>query len=133
MPCFQPELQLGVIPGMGGAQRLTRLVGRAVANDMILAGRKISASEAHQWGLVSRVVPLENLMPEAERVAQQIAALSSPVVAKAKAAVLAVDETNMKEGIRQERREFWSCFALQDQKEGMRAFIEKRAPHFTHN
>lgn len=126
----QPEVTLGVIPGMGGTQRLTWAVGKYRAMDLILTGRRISAVEAASMGLVSRVVAPERLMDEALGVAQQVAAFSRPVVAKAKECVGQALELPLAEGVQYEKREFWSCFALTDQKEGMGAFIEKRKPGF---
>ncbi len=128
----QPEITIGVIPGAGGTQRLTRAVGKAVAMDMILTGRQMDAEEALAAGLVSRVVPTDDLMDEAIRIAERIAAFSRPAVMIAKEAVNRAFETTLAEGVRFERRVFHSLFAFEDQKEGMHAFIEKRRPQF-HN
>lgn len=126
----QPEIRLGIIPGSGGTQRLTRAVGKAKAMEMVLTGRMMDAEEAERAGLVSRVVPADKLMNEAMKVAGEIAALSRPAVMLAKEAVNHAHETSLAEGIHLERRLFHSTFALQDQKEGMAAFIEKRKPKF---
>ncbi|KAL4444220.1 hypothetical protein ABPG75_011957 [Micractinium tetrahymenae] len=126
----QPEISLGVIPGMGGTQRLTRAVGKSRAMEMILTGARISAQEAVKIGLASRAVPAAELMDEARKVAKRIAEHSTPVVAKAKECVLVAQEQGLNEGLRFEKREFWSCFALDDQKEGMAAFVQKRKPDF---
>jgi enoyl-CoA hydratase len=128
----QPEIMLGTIPGAGGTQRLTRFVGKSKAMEMVLTGRMMDAAEAERAGLVSRVLPLAELLPEAIKTAQTIAKLSRPSVLMAKESVNRAYETTLAEGIRFERRLFHSTFALQDQKEGMRAFIEKRAPDFKH-
>lgn len=129
----QPEIQLGVIPGMGGTQRLTHAVGKSRAMELVLTGARITAVEAVKMGLASRAVPADTLMEEARGVATRIAASSAPVVAKAKECVNMAFETALGEGIRFEKREFWSCFALADQKEGMAAFIQKRKPNFKHS
>lgn len=128
----QPEITLGVIPGMGGSQRLTRAVGKAKAMDLILTGRMMDAAEAERSGLVSRVVAPERLLDEAFAAAEKIASLSRPSVMMAKEAVNRAFETTMEEGLRFERRLFHSLFATDDQKEGMAAFVEKRKPAFTH-
>ena len=126
----QPEITLGVIPGVGGTQRLTRAVGKAKAMEMILSGRMIGAEEAERANLVSRVVPAAELMEETMKVAERIAHLSQPVVAMAKSAVNRAFETTLAEGVRYERAVFYSTFATEDQKEGMAAFIDKREPSF---
>jgi len=126
----QPEIRLGVIPGIGGTQRMTRAVGKAKAMDLILTGRMMDAAEAERSGLVARVVPAANLLDEAMKVAGTIAALSLPSVLAAKEAVNRAFETPLAEGIRFERRIFHSLFATHDQGEGMHAFIEKRPPKF---
>lgn len=126
----QPEITLGVIPGMGGSQRLTRFVGKSKAMDMVLTGRLMDAAEAERSGLVSRVVPVAGLVDEAVAVAAKIAAFSLPAVMMAKEAVGRAYETTLAEGLRFERRVFHSLFALDDQKEGMSAFAEKRSPNF---
>ena len=128
----QPEIKLGIIPGIGGTQRLTHAVGKAKAMDLILTGRMMDAAEAERAGLVARVVPLANLMDEAMKVAETIASMSLPSVMIAKEAVNRGFETSLAEGIAFERRVFHSLFATQDRKEGMAAFVEKRPPAFTH-
>ena len=124
----QPEIKLGVIPGIGGTQRLTRAVGKAKAMDLILTGRMMDAAEAERSGLVARLVPAANLMDEAMKVAETIAGMSLPSVLAAKEAVNRAFETPLAEGVLFERRVFHSLFATEDQKEGMRAFVEKRKP-----
>ncbi|HET7190890.1 MAG TPA: enoyl-CoA hydratase [Pseudolabrys sp.] len=124
----QPEIKLGVIPGIGGTQRLTRAIGKAKAMDLILTGRMMDAVEAEKSGLVARVVPAANLMAEATKVAEVIGNMSLPSVLAGKEAINAAFETSLAEGARFERRIFQSLFATKDQKEGMRAFVEKRPP-----
>ncbi len=126
----QPEITLGVMPGMGGSQRLTRFVGKAKAMDMCLTGRMMDAAEAERSGLVSRVVPAGELIEEALKAAEKIAGFSLPVVMMTKETVNRSYETTLAEGLRFERRVFHSMFALDDQKEGMAAFVEKRKPAF---
>jgi enoyl-CoA hydratase len=126
----QPEILLGVIPGAGGTQRLTRAVGKSKAMDLCLTGRHMDAAEAERSGLVSRVVPVADLLPEALKAAEKIASLSLPSVMMAKDAVNRAFETTLGEGIRFERRVFHSLFATEDQKEGMAAFAEKRPAQF---
>ncbi len=126
----QPEITLGVIPGMGGSQRLTRSVGKAKAMDLVLTGRMMDAAEAERCGLVSRVVAPEALVEEALKAAETIAGFSLPAAMMAKEAVNRAYETTLAEGLRFERRLFHSMFALEDQKEGMAAFSEKRKPNF---
>ena len=126
----QPEIKLGVIPGWGGSQRLTKAVGKAKAMDLILTGRMMDAEEAERSGLVARVVAHDDLMKEAMEAAKAIAGFGSPSVLIAKEAVNRAFETTLNEGLRFERRVFYSLFATEDQKEGMRAFGEKRAPEF---
>jgi enoyl-CoA hydratase len=126
----QPEITLGVMPGMGGSQRLTRFVGKAKAMDMCLTGRMMDAEEAERAGLVSRVVPAADLLGEALKAAEKIAGFSQPAVAIVKEAVNRSYETTLAEGLRFERRVFHSMFALDDQKEGMAAFAAKRKPEF---
>ncbi|MCP4381306.1 MAG: enoyl-CoA hydratase [Hyphomicrobiales bacterium] len=126
----QPEIKLGVIPGIGGTQRLTRPVGRARAMDLILTGRMMDADEAERAGLVSRVVAADRLEEEAREAAQAIAGYSKAAVMMARECVAMAEETGLTEGIRFERRVFHSVFATQDQKEGMSAFLEKRPPEF---
>jgi len=127
----QPEIKLGVIPGIGGSQRLARAVGKAKAMDLILTGRMMDAAEAERSGLVARVVPAASLMEEALKVAETIAAMSQPSLIAAKEAVNRSFETSLAEGVRFERRVFHALFATKDRKEGMAAFIEKRPPRFT--
>jgi len=126
----QPEITLGTIPGAGGTQRLTRYVGKSKAMDMCLSGRMMDAAEAERSGLVSRVVPPEELLEEAIKTAQRVAKLSRPVVMMAKECVNRAYETTLEEGIRFERRVFHSTFATEDQKEGMAAFVDKREAKF---
>jgi enoyl-CoA hydratase len=126
----QPEINLGVIPGAGGTQRLTRAIGKARAMEMILTGRMMDAAEAERSNLVSRVVPTGQVVAEAVKVGERIAALSAPSVALAKEAVNRAFETTLSEGVRFERRVFHALFATEDQKEGMAAFAEKRKPAF---
>ena len=127
----QPEIKLGIIPGIGGTQRLTRAVGKAKAMDLILTGRMMDAAEAERSGLVARVVPAASLVEEAMKVAETISALSQPSLLAAKEAVNRSFETSLAEGVRFERRVFHALFATKDRKEGMTAFIEKRPPRFT--
>jgi enoyl-CoA hydratase len=124
----QPEIKLGVIPGIGGTQRLTRAVGKAKAMEMILTGRMMDAAEAEKSGLVARVVPAANLMEEAMKVAETIANMSLPSVLAGKEAINRAFEGGLSEGVIFERRIFHALFATQDQKEGMKAFVEKRKP-----
>jgi enoyl-CoA hydratase len=126
----QPEITLGVMPGMGGSQRLTRFVGKAKAMDMCLTGRMMDATEAERAGLVSRVVATGDVLEEALAAGAKIAAFSLPAVMMAKEAVNRAYETTLSEGLRFERRLFHSMFALEDQKEGMAAFAEKRPANF---
>jgi enoyl-CoA hydratase len=126
----QPEIKLGVIPGIGGTQRLTRAVGKAKAMDLCLTGRMMDAAEAERSGLVARVVPAASLMDEAMKVAETIASMSLPTLMIAKESVNRAFETTLAEGMKFERRVFHSLFATADQKEGMAAFVAKRAPKF---
>lgn len=128
----QPEIKLGVLPGMGGSQRLTRAIGKAKAMDLILTGRTIDAAEAERSGLVSRVVPVDELLTEAKAVATTISQMSRSATRMAKEAVNRAFESALSEGLLYERRLFHSAFATDDQSEGMAAFLEKRAPNFTH-
>ncbi len=128
----QPEIKLGIIPGIGGTQRLPRAVGKAKAMDLILTGRMMDVQEAERSGLVARIVPLQSLMEEALKVADTIASMSLPSVLAAKEAANRAFETSLAEGMRFERRVFHSLFATADQKEGMAAFIEKRPAKFEH-
>jgi enoyl-CoA hydratase len=127
----QPEIKLGVIPGIGGSQRLTRAIGKAKAMDLCLTGRTMPVEEAERAGLVSRIVPAADLLVEALEVARTIAAMSRPAAAMAKEAVNRAFETTLTEGVRFERRLFHATFATTDQIEGMTAFLEKRKPEFT--
>jgi enoyl-CoA hydratase len=127
----QPEINLGVIPGLGGTQRLTRAVGKAKAMELVLTGRTMDAAEALAAGLVARVVPAENLLEDALETATLIASKSLPALYAAKEAVNVAYESSLAEGLRFEKRAFQSLFALDDQKEGMAAFVEKREPRFT--
>jgi enoyl-CoA hydratase len=126
----QPEIKLGVIPGAGGTQRLTRFVGKSKAMEMCLTGRMMGAEEAERAGLVSRVVPLADLEAEVLKTAATIADMSLPSVMLTKDAVNAAYETSLNEGVRVERRLFHSSFAFEDKMEGMSAFVEKRSPKF---
>lgn len=123
----QPEIKLGVIPGIGGSQRLTRAVGKAKAMELCLTGRTMGAEEAERAGLVSRIVPADELL------AETVAGMSKPVAMMAKEAVNRAFETTLTEGVRFERRLFHAVFATADQKEGMSAFVDKRTPNFTHS
>jgi enoyl-CoA hydratase len=126
----QPEIKLGVIPGIGGTQRMTHAIGKAKAMDMILTGRMMDAAEAERAGLVARVVPAASLMEEAMKVAETIAGMSLPALIAAKETVNRAFETSLAEGVRFERRVFHLLFATHDQKEGMAAFVEKRPAKF---
>lgn len=126
----QPEITIGTIPGAGGTQRLARSVGKSKAMDMCLTGRMMDAEEAERCGLVSRIVPLADLRAEALKAAQKIASFSLPVTMMVKESVDRAFETSLNEGLRFERRVFHSTFALDDRKEGMTAFVEKRKPAF---
>ncbi|MBS1624027.1 MAG: enoyl-CoA hydratase/isomerase family protein [Bacteroidetes bacterium] len=126
----QPEINIGTMPGAGGTQRLTRAVGKSLAMEMVLTGRFITAEEAQRAGLVVRVVPVEVLLAEAVKTAKQIAAKSPIAVRLAKESVNNAYETTLDEGLQFERKNFYLTFASEDQKEGMKAFVEKRAPDF---
>ncbi|GAA1138009.1 enoyl-CoA hydratase [Ornithinicoccus hortensis] len=128
----QPEITLGVIPGIGGSQRLTRAIGKAKAMDLVLTGRTIGAEEADRSGLVSRVLPAEGFLEAAKAVATTIAGMSLPATYAAKEAVNRAFETTLSEGVRFERRTFHATFATDDRTEGMTAFVEKRAPEWRH-
>ncbi|HAQ36067.1 MAG TPA: enoyl-CoA hydratase, partial [Alphaproteobacteria bacterium] len=128
----QPEIKLGVAPGMGGSQRLTRAVGKAKAMEMCLTGRMMDAAEAERAGLVSRVVPVDDLKDVAMEAATSIASKSLPIAMMTKESINRSFEIGLTEGIRWERRVFQSQFTTEDQKEGMAAFAEKRAAHFKH-
>jgi len=128
----QPEIKLGIIPGIGGTQRMPRAVGKAKAMDLILTGRMMDAAEAERAGLVARVVPAASLMDEAVKVAEAVASMSLPALIAAKEAVNRAFEMPLAEGIRFERRVFHLLFGTEDQKEGMAAFVEKRPAKFKH-
>lgn len=128
----QPEIKLGVMPGMGGSQRLARYVGKAKAMEMCLTGRMMDAAEAERCGLVSRIVPAAHLVEEAVKTAATIAGMSKPAAMMTKEAVNRAYETTLAEGLRHERRVFHAMFATEDQKEGMAAFVEKRPAKFSH-
>ncbi|MBX9931466.1 MAG: enoyl-CoA hydratase [Methylobacterium sp.] len=129
----QPEIKLGVMPGIGGSQRLARFVGKAKAMEMCLTGRTMDAAEAERAGLVSRIVPADTLLDEAMATAATIAGMSLPIAMMTKEAVNRSYETTLTEGVRFERRVFHAMFATDDQKEGMAAFVEKRPPKFRHS
>jgi enoyl-CoA hydratase len=126
----QPEIKLGVLPGAGGTQRLTRALGKAKAMELILTGRLLTAEEAHFYGLVNKVVPIEMYLTEATNLALEIARMSPVAVRLAKEAINRSYETHLDEGLHFERKNFYLAFASEDQKEGMKAFIEKRKPDF---
>ncbi len=128
----QPEIKIGVLPGWGGSQRLTRLIGKSKAMDMCLTGRMMDAQEAERSGLVSRVFPLDSFMAEVKKIAKQIASSSKPAVMMNKELVNAALETPLQAGLLFERRQFQAVFATEDQKEGMLAFVEKRKPQWRH-
>ncbi|NSL91027.1 enoyl-CoA hydratase [Chitinophaga sp. Mgbs1] len=127
----QPEIKLGVMPGAGGTQRLTRAVGKARAMEMVLTGRFITAEEAMQAGLINRVVPVDLFLQEAVKLASEVAAMAPLAVKMAKEAVLKAFDSTLEEGLQFERKNFYLLFASEDQKEGMKAFTEKRTPDFT--
>jgi enoyl-CoA hydratase len=129
----QPEIKIGIMPGAGGTQRLTRAVGKALAMEMVLTGKFISAEEAHKAGLVNRVVPEEIYLDEAVKLASEVALMSPISIRLAKESVLKAFESGLQEGLYFERKNFYMCFTSEDQKEGMRAFVEKRKPNFTGN
>jgi enoyl-CoA hydratase len=128
----QPEIKLGVMPGIGGSQRLTRFVGKAKAMEMCLTGRMMDAAEAERSGLVSRVIPAAELLADALKTAETIASMSLPITMMTKESINRSYETTLTEGIRFERRVFHSMFATTDQKEGMKAFVDKRKAVFRH-
>ena len=128
----QPEINLGVIPGLGGTQRLTRAIGTYKAAELVLTGRTMGADAAERSGPVARIVPAADLPAAAQRTAETIASKSLPVLYAAKEAVRAAQESSLAEGLRFEQQVFTGLFALEDQTEGMTAFVEKRAPNFTH-
>ena len=129
----QPEINLGVMPGIGGTQRLTRFVGKSKAMEMCLTGRMMDAAEAERAGLVSRIVPADKLLEEAKAVAKKIAGMSRPIAMMTKESVNAAYETTLRQGVMFERRLFHSMFATGDQKEGMAAFVEKRPAKFSNS
>ncbi len=128
----QPEIKLGVMPGMGGSQRLARAVGKAKAAEMCLTGRMMGAQEAESAGLVARVLPAAELLEDALKTAATIAAMSKPIAMMTKESLARAFESSLQEGLLFERRLFFSMFATSDQKEGMTAFVEKRPANFTH-
>ena len=128
----QPEIKIGVIPGSGGTQRLPRAVGKSKAMEMVLTGRMMDAVEAERAGLVSRIVAADRLLEDAIETATVIAGMSLPAAMMAKESVNRAYESSLSEGVLFERRLFHSCFAMEDQKEGMAAFVEKRKPTFKH-
>lgn len=127
----QPEVKIGTMPGLGGTQRLMQAIGKPKAMEMCLTGRMMDAAEAERSGLVSRVLPLAELLPEAKKVAQFIAAQSKPAVALIKESINAGQNMPLEQGVTMERRAFYSLFGTHDQKEGMQAFVEKRKPNFS--
>jgi enoyl-CoA hydratase/carnithine racemase len=129
----QPEISIGTIPGAGGTQRLTRAVGKSKAMEMSLSGLPIDANEALKFGLVSRVLPADQLLPAAMELATVIASKSRPVLISCKESLNAAYETTLNTGMQSEKKLFHGTFALRDQKEGMEAFIAKRKPNFTHS
>lgn len=128
----QPEIKLGVMPGIGGTQRLTRFIGKAKAMDLCLTGRMMGVEEAERAGLISRIVPADRLLDEAMKTAEAVAGMSLPIAMMTKESVNQAYETTLSAGIRFERRVFHAMFATADQKEGMAAFVEKRPPSFKH-
>ena len=126
----QPEINIGVIPGAGGTQRLTRAVGKAIAMEMILNDRRLTAQEAYQFGMVNRVVPVENYLDEALKLAEEIAARAPIAVRAVKKMINQTYERTLSEGLAAEKQEFYNLFATEDQKEGMQAFVEKRPPRW---
>lgn len=126
----QPEINIGVIPGAGGTQRLTRALGKVIAMEMILNDRRLTAQEAYQFGLVNRVVPVERYLEEALKLAQEIAGRAPVAVRAAKKMINQAFERTLADGLTEEKQEFYNLFATEDQKEGMQAFIEKRKPEW---
>ena len=126
----QPEINIGVIPGAGGTQRLTRAVGKVIAMEMILNDRRLTAREAHKFGMVNRVVPVESYLDEALKLAEEIAARAPVAVRAAKKMINQAFERTLSEGLAAEKQEFYNLFATEDQKEGMQAFVEKRKPEW---
>lgn len=129
----QPEIKIGIMPGAGGTQRLTRAVGKALAMEMVLTGKFISAEEALKAGLINRVVPEEVYLDEAVKLAKEVCAMSPVATRLAKESVNKAFDSGLQEGLFFERKNFYMCFASEDQKEGMKAFVEKRKPNFTGN
>ncbi len=127
----QPEVKLGTMPGLGGTQRLVQAIGKAKAMELCLTGRMMDAQEAERSGLVARVLPVDELLDEAKKVAQTIASRSKPAVALIKESINASQNMSLQQGISMERRAFYSLFGTQNQQEGMRAFVEKRKPDFS--
>jgi len=127
----QPEIKLGIMPGAGGTQRLTKAVGKALAMEMVLTGKFISAEEALSAGLINRVVPTELYLEEAIKLAKEITTQSPVAIRLAKESVLKAFDSGLQEGLYFERKNFYMCFASEDQKEGMKAFVEKRKPVFS--
>ena len=128
----QPEINLGIIPGAGGTQRLTKAVGKAIAMEMVLADRKLSADEALKYGLVNRVAPIESYAQETLKLAQKVASMSHIAIRMAKDAVNRSFELSLNEGLELEKRNFYILFGTEDRQEGMNAFIEKRKPEWKH-
>ncbi len=126
----QPEITIGVIPGAGGTQRLTRAVGKAIAMEMILNNRTLTAQEAYQFGLVNRIVPVDSILDEALKLAEEIASRAPLAVRAAKKMINQIYEKSLSEGLAEEKQEFYNLFSSEDQKEGMQAFIEKRKPEW---
>lgn len=129
----QPEIKLGIMPGIGGTQRLIRAIGKAKATELCLTGRMMEAQEAEQAGLVARVIPAADLLGEAMKTAETIAGMSKPIAMMTKESLARAYESSLREGLMFERRVFFSMFATNDQKEGMAAFVEKRPANFTHS
>lgn len=127
----QPEIKIGIMPGAGGTQRLTKAVGKALAMEMVLTGKFISAEEALSAGLINRVVPIELYLEEAVKLAKEVTLQSPIAIRLAKESVLKAFDSGLQEGLYFERKNFYMCFAAEDQKEGMKAFVEKRKPVFT--
>jgi enoyl-CoA hydratase len=126
----QPEINIGVIPGAGGTQLLTRAVGKVIAMEMILNDRRLSAQEAYRFGMVNRVVPVESYLEEALKLAEEIASRAPVAVRAAKKMINQAFERTLSDGLATEKQEFYNLFATEDQKEGMRAFMEKRKPEW---
>ena len=126
----QPEIKLGIIPGAGGTQRLTKAIGKAKAMELVLTGRFLTAEEAYHYGLVNKVVPVDRYLQEAIQLAKEISQMSAVAIKLAKESVNQAFETSLEQGILAERKNFYLTFASEDQKEGMQAFIEKRKPAY---